>query len=71
MHAFRMRVSISAIGSLTLTTLPPYITISVEAAVQRPFVLRGAYQLDFVTPGIRPLSACSRKQIRHMPNLRM
>ncbi len=29
-----------------------------------------AYQLAFFTPGIRPLLAMSRKQIRQMPNLR-
>ncbi len=29
------------------------------------------YQLDLTTPGISPLSACSRKQMRHMPNLRI
>ena len=30
-----------------------------------------AYQLDFTTPGMRPLRAFSRKQMRHMPNLRI
>ena len=29
------------------------------------------YQLDFVTPGINPRSAISRKQMRHKPNLRI
>jgi hypothetical protein len=29
------------------------------------------YQLDFVTPGILPASAISRKRTRLMPNLRM
>jgi hypothetical protein len=29
-----------------------------------------AYQLAFRTPGIKPLSANLRKQIRQMPNLR-
>ena len=28
------------------------------------------YQLAFFTPGIRPLSARLRKQMRHVPNLR-
>jgi hypothetical protein len=28
------------------------------------------YQLAFLTPGISPLSAKLRKQIRHTPNLR-
>ena len=28
------------------------------------------YQLAFLTPGINPLSARLRKQIRHTPNLR-
>jgi hypothetical protein len=30
-----------------------------------------AYQLDFTTPGISPLSASVRKQMRHMLNFRM
>jgi len=30
-----------------------------------------SYQLDLITPGISPLSAISRKQMRQMPNLRM
>ena len=29
------------------------------------------YQLDLRTPGISPLRASSRKQMRHTPNLRM
>jgi hypothetical protein len=34
------------------------------------FVLVPFYQLAFLTPGISPSSANSRKQIRHTPNLR-
>ena len=30
-----------------------------------------SYQLDFVTPGISPLCAISRKQMRHSPKRRM
>src|ERR687886_391554 len=56
-QAFRIRVSISAIGSFTLTLKSPNNY--------------GHYQLDFVTPGSRPRSARSRKQIRHMPNRRI
>src|SRR5699024_5159300 len=58
MLALRIRVSISAIGSvITITTLPPSLT--------------GVYQLAFLTPGICPLWASSRKQIRHNWNLRI
>src|ERR671916_812026 len=45
----RMRVSMSAIGSVNI---------------------RGAYQLDFVIPGIAPWWASSRRQIRQRPNFR-
>ena len=38
-------------------------------AARRSFHLD--HQLDFVTPGSSPMSARSRKQIRHNPNLRM
>ena len=31
---------------------------------------RGAYQLAFWTPGMRPLLAMLRKQMRQMPNFR-
>jgi len=55
--ALRMRVSISAIGSVMFTVL---------ALLQAL-----AYQLDFVTPGSSPRSARSRKQMRQRPNLRM
>src|SRR5262249_26137033 len=47
-YALRMRVSMSAIGS----------------------VIASPYQLDFVTPGIRPSSARSWKQILQRANFR-
>jgi hypothetical protein len=31
---------------------------------------RHGYQLDFVMPGMYPLCASSRRQMRHRPNLR-
>jgi hypothetical protein len=34
------------------------------------FAVASVYQLAFVTPGISPCSASSRKQIRQTPNLR-
>src|SRR5262245_50781281 len=71
MHALRMRVSISAIGSLTLTTLLLEHQLQLSAALGMRPLDKGRYQLDLVTPGISPLSAFSRKQIRHIPNLRM
>jgi len=36
-----------------------------------PIVVFAIYQLDFVTPGMRPSAASVRKQMRHMPYLRM
>src|SRR6266481_6164866 len=51
--ALRMRVSMSEIGSVIVSSAP------------------FAYQLDFVTPGISPCNVRSRKQIRHIWNLRM
>src|SRR6056297_490987 len=48
--ALRIRVNISAIGSVIMVSVP--------------------YQLLFRTPGIKPLSAIWRKQIRQRPNLR-
>jgi hypothetical protein len=57
--AFRIRVSMSLIGSFTL--------MRCVSVVFR----RLTYQLDFVTPGRLPFDANSRKQIRHVPNLRM
>src|SRR5215469_13913867 len=53
--ALRMRVSMSAIGS----EMTPVVS------------LVAIYQLDFVTPGMRPSAASVRKQMRHMPNFRM
>src|SRR3954447_8753295 len=73
MHALRMRVSISAIGSLTLTTLLLEDQLQLWAGIARgrSNSNKGCHQLDLVTPGINPLSAFSRKQIRHIPNLRI
>jgi hypothetical protein len=51
--ALRILVSISAIGSLIVIVVPPYIFLS--------------YQLAFLTPGISPLYANSLKQIRQIP----
>jgi hypothetical protein len=39
-----------------------------ENGLERPHP--SGYQLAFLTPGISPSSASSRKQIRQMPNLR-
>src|SRR5699024_2044964 len=57
MFALRMRVSISATGSLIVILLTSF-----------PYL--GDYQLAFLTPGICPLYANSRKQIRQSMNLR-
>src|SRR5690625_3515165 len=53
-----MRVSISAIGSV----------ITINHYLLPEFTV---YQLAFLTPGICPLWANSRKQIRHSLNLRI
>src|SRR6185312_2580718 len=57
MFALRMRVSISAIGSLIVIPFTSFPNL-------------GDYQLAFLTPGICPLYASSRKQIRQSLNLR-
>jgi len=53
--AFRMRVNISAMGSVMLMDLAPV----------------SLYQLALVTPGTSPPRASCRKQIRQMPNFLM
>jgi hypothetical protein len=58
MPAFRILVSMSLIGSLTLI-------------VVLPASRSAGYQLDLVTPGNCPCDAISRKQIRQVPNLRI
>src|SRR5579883_2774663 len=84
--ALRMRVSISATGSVIFMDYPPLLrrredvclayTFSLLPAKAlrpgvRPLNSRLDYQLDFVTPGSSPRKARSRKQIRHRPNLRI
>ncbi len=72
--ALRMRVSMSAIGSVimacgsSLTSVPPAGRDLQSVPPGRRDLLR--YQLAFFTPGISPLLAMSRKQMRQMPNLR-
>jgi hypothetical protein len=67
-----MRVSMSATGSVIivgcLLCLEPTIgRATARLAAARP----AAYQLAFTTPGISPLLARFRKQIRQMRNFRM
>src|SRR5215213_7315272 len=66
MPALRILVSISLIGSLTLIRPLSFALVS-----EWLFVGAHGYQLDFVTPGRRPIDASSRKQIRQSPNFRM
>src|SRR5262249_61626533 len=54
-RALRIRVNISAIGSVIIRVL---------------LHTSGDYQLDLTTPGISPRRAKPRKQIRHMANFR-
>jgi hypothetical protein len=56
---FRIRVNISAIGSVIVILANSFVRL-------RP--CRVSYQLDFMTPGISPLRAMLRKQIRQIPN---
>ena len=81
--ALRMRVSMSAIGSVTFMSvfvrllgggsLPPsgWRLPLMAAAPWRPSVCRELYQLDLVTPGSWPSRARSRKQMRHIAKRRM
>src|SRR3990170_8293996 len=63
--ALRICVSMSAIGSVITPTLqPPCCPVP---AFPRPLV---PYQLALTTPGISPLWASWRRQIRHSPNFR-
>jgi uncharacterized membrane protein len=57
--ALRMRVNMSAIGSLIA------MVFSCISGLLLP-----VYQLDFTTPGSLPPDANSRKQIRQTPNFR-
>jgi hypothetical protein len=59
-----MRVNISATGSVIISQ--NLSTGYLASALQR-----ASYQLALTTPGICPLSASSRKQIRHNPKRRM
>src|SRR5690606_5417202 len=79
--AFRMRVSMSAIGSVMvigLAALPhrgfnpaESVGSTCDVVLRRWLVDGGAgHQLDLVTPGSSPRCAISRRQIRHRPNLR-
>ena len=71
-----MRVSMSAIGSVIMLRVSLKLALSNIACEMRSFELLAGYvptrhyQLDFRTPGIIPLSARLRKQIRQIPNLR-
>jgi hypothetical protein len=53
----------SAIGSEMIPTLLRGFVVAMGIALP--------HQLDLVTPGTRPSAAMVRKQIRHIPNLRM
>src|SRR4029453_3600293 len=75
-QALRIRVSISAIGSVMLMSWSLFPIVSLGPALRAHETCRnesetfGTYQLAFRTPGIIPESDRSRKQIRQMPNLR-
>ena len=70
----RMRVSMSAIGSVIVMAVWPFSPWYPPGAGPAAFVSESegglGYQLDLVTPGSSPRWAISRTQIRHRPNLR-
>ena len=78
--ALRMRVSISAMGSVMLMWFLLWSGMIRSAVRVRPWrtrlservspYVRSAYQLALRTPGSSPRLASSRTQIRHMPNWR-
>src|SRR5918995_2881811 len=84
--ALRMRVSMSAIGSVTfmwcsfvssavVRSLPwsggRRLPLMAAIDARRPRGSASSYQLDLVTPGSWPSRARSRKQIRHIAKRRM
>src|SRR6478736_3076020 len=67
--ALRMRVSMSAIGSVSIFGAYPVQTcpVQIRSLIRTKTWI---YQLALRTPGIKPWSANLRKQIRQMPNFR-
>jgi hypothetical protein len=82
---FRIRVNISAIGSLIAIVFSYFLVAGFWPlfAGRLPLVpgllyldmvfslFNPVYQLDFTTPGSFPFDAKSRKQIRQTPNFRI
>src|SRR5665647_431108 len=64
--AFRRRVSMSAIGSVIVMGLLPFL----DGVSPSGDLRRSGYQLLLVTPGSSPRCAISRTQMRQSPNLR-
>src|SRR5918993_5668583 len=72
--ALRMRVSMSAIGSVMSVNLLTWVTLQCRAAAvgeAAPLRFSSRYQLLFVTPVTSPSSASLRKHSRHNANFRM
>src|SRR5687768_12336772 len=73
-QALRIRVSISAIGSVMLilsrSSLPPYLPVGDVRESKCESTCFPLYQLALRTPGISPSSDIPRKQIRQRPNFR-
>src|SRR6266852_5066749 len=76
--AFRIRATMSAIGSVMLYSVKRFQIFDCRFAIEpkcreRAFqianlkskIANSSYQLDFTTPGICPANASSRKQMRH------
>src|ERR1700748_3617430 len=70
--ALRIRVSMSATGSVNFIVISPQPPVLSAAAENQRWLyfLTPNYQDDFATPGISPRSAKPRKHNRQTPNFR-
>src|SRR5208283_1162292 len=72
--SLRMRARLIFMRDAGISTLSkratPALRIRVNMSAMGSVMLIFGYQLDFVTPGISPLRAILRKQMRQMPNRR-
>jgi hypothetical protein len=70
--AFRIRLNMSAIGSVNMgfSSISRAKRSGQTSSMENAQHLSSSYQLDFVMPGIEPSCASSRRQILQRPNLR-
>src|SRR5687768_2098711 len=67
-QALRMRVNMSAIGSVMLIVFR-FLVLEYRTELSSTHRRFSVYQLALRTPGISPESASSRKHMRHTPNV--